>query len=105
VQIPDHTHSITIPAHNHDIDYGITDDSETPDTIRVYINGSDKTTELGGPWNVSGGTTEFNIEISDILKSGTLQQKHTVDFRCDSGQGELEVEVVMTTQQSTVAAT
>jgi hypothetical protein len=76
--------------HTHDIDYGIADDTDTPDTLRIAIDGTDRTAALGGPWAVGGGAANFVLDITNFLTTD-LQKKHTITLSCDSGQGEAEV--------------
>lgn len=95
VNIPDHTHSIIIPDHTHDVQYGIFDDSQYPTNISLFVNGVDRTADLGGPWATSGGPVDVDVEISQYLinAGGGLRQKHNIEFRCDSGRGQIEVTV------------
>lgn len=94
-----HTHNVTIPAHTHTIPaanltYGITDDVSYPNTVRIAVNGTDQTSTLGGPWAVGGSALDVVLELADAINAAaTLQQKHTVTISCDSGQGEVEVNV------------
>lgn len=88
-----HTHDFSIPSHAHGMLYGIYDDTQEPDTIRLAINGADVTAALGGPWGVGGGTVNTVVEVSDLLKAGGLQRLHELAFSCDGGQGEIEVTV------------
>jgi hypothetical protein len=100
-----HTHdvSISIPSHSHALQYGIFDDNAYPQTIRAFVNGTDQTAALGGPWGVGGGAVNAVIEISDLLKVGTLQRLHEVEFRCDGGRGEVEVTVELYGVMQTIA--
>jgi hypothetical protein len=99
VTVPSHTHDVTIPAHTHTIPaanltYGITDDTDYPDTVRIAVNGTDYTSTLGGPWAVGGGALDVVLELADAINAAaTLQQKHTVTISCDDGQGEVEATV------------
>lgn len=91
-----HTHDITLPNHTHSLDYGINDDTDYPDTVGISINGVDKTDELGGPWGVGGSAIDIKLDIAEYIESaGTFQQRHQIEFTCDSGQGEIEVEIEM----------
>lgn len=99
VTVPNHSHNVTIPAHTHtipaaDLDYGITDDTEYPDTIRIAINGVDRTSALGGPWGAGGVATDEVLEVANYINlAPTLQQLHEIEITCDDGQGEIEVTV------------
>lgn len=92
--------------HEHDIDYGINDDTEYPDTLRIKINGVDRTTALGGPWGSGGSAVDVTLDITEYLNeaSGGLRQEHTVKLFCDDGQGEVEavVELFQTVQSIAV---
>lgn len=76
------------------IDYGLEADTETPDTISIFIDGTDYTSALGGPWAGGGGATTINLDITaQILANPPLQSEHLVRLECGSGQGEVEVTV------------
>lgn len=65
VTIPNHRHDVTVPAHTHDLDFGIyTSTSATGVTVR--INGTNRTSVLGGPFNSS----QSNINIAPYLIPG-----------------------------------
>lgn len=103
VTIPSHTHDVTIPSHSHSMAFGgLSEDSQYPDTISISVNGVDKTTELGGPWAVGGGAADITVELADIINESTLQQRHTVEFSCDSGRGSLEITVDLWTIIQTI---
>jgi hypothetical protein len=86
-----HTHDI--PAHTHPQAYAISDDSATPDTVRIKLNGVDLTSAKGGPWQVGGGAGLFEFVLTDEIRAavGGLRQEHQLEIRCDAGQGEVEV--------------
>jgi len=87
------------------LEYGLQQDTQTPAGLRVFVNGTDRTTALGGPWMVSGGAGEFEVDITAwINAAAVLQQAHLVRIECTSGQGEVEVrvEVYETIQSITV---
>ncbi len=92
--------------HAHDMNYGINDDTEYPDTLRVSINGTDRTTALGGPWGGGGSAVDVTLDVTDYINAAaTLQQEHTVQFSCDGGQGEVEVLVELYEVIQTIAVT
>lgn len=93
VTIPNHTH--TIPNHTHPQAYGISDDSVRPNTVRVWVDGIDRTSALGGPWGVGGGAIDETLDITAYIvnAAGGLRQRHTVEIKCASGQGEVEATV------------
>lgn len=65
-----HTHTVTIPNHTHTLSYGIYQEA-TPGSpsIGVVINGTDRTSALGGPWN-----TGQTLDITPYLTTGGLGQ-------------------------------
>lgn len=106
-----HTHSINIPAHTHtvpalQIDFGIEDDSQYPDTMSIKVDDVDVTAALGGPWGVGAAAIDLSLDITSYLvnASGGLRQRHVVEFSCTGGQGWIETTVELrTTVQSIVA--
>ena len=80
--VSDHTHTVTIAAHNHTLSYGIFDDS-TPSNpaITLTINGTDRTSALGGPWNTVG--SEVELDVTTYLQDANghpLRQSNTLVF-------------------------
>ncbi len=93
-------------THSHTLTYGINDDTEYPDTLRVSINGVDRTSALGGPWGSGGSAVDVTLDVTDYINAAaTLQQEHTVQFSCDGGQGEVEVLVELYEVIQTIAVT
>jgi hypothetical protein len=92
VTIPNHTHDVTLGDHTHALDYGIYDDVEYPDTVRIAINGVDRTAALGGPWGAGGIAVNEELEITTYLVNavGGLRQLHEITISCDAGQGTVE---------------
>ncbi|MDZ4769061.1 MAG: hypothetical protein SGJ24_08040 [Chloroflexota bacterium] len=87
------------------LDYGLQQDTQTPAGLRITINGTDRTTALGGPWLTGGGAGAFEIDVTDFLAAESLlQQEHLIRIECESGQGEVEIaiEVYETIQSITV---
>lgn len=93
--------------HTHPQVYGISDDSATPVTISAFVDTVDRTTALGGSWAGSGGTVSFEIDITQFLVNavGGLRSAHTLEFRCASGQGEIEVTVELYETIQAIAVT
>lgn len=94
--VPDHTH--TVPNHTHTLAYGINDDSVTPTSIQVYIDGVNRTSPLGGAWAVGGGNTTIDLDAGLVTgyivnAGGGLRQEHTLSVRCLGGQGRVEIQV------------
>lgn len=74
------------------IEYGLHADTETPDTLRIYVNDTDYTTALGGPFAVSTGATTFDVDLTTAIETeagGTIQQEFEIKITCDSGQGQI----------------
>ena len=107
ITVSDHDHEVDIPAHNHQFSYGLFQDTLTPDTISVSINGIDRTTALNGPWATGGGSVEIELDITEYLAtaSGGLRQNHAIQFSCASDQGEIEVEIDMLVTIQAIAFT
>lgn len=93
VSIPSHSHNVTIPSHTHSLTYGIYDDTQYPQTVRLFINGTNRTGALGGPWATSGGALNVELDITEYLAeaAGGLRQEHELEITCGSGQGTVEV--------------
>lgn len=76
--------------------YGLQEDTETPDTLRIEIDGTDYTSALGGPWAVGGGSQEIELDITEYVLTeagGNLHQQFEINITCDSGQGEAEIQI------------
>ena len=56
-----HTHNI--PAHTHDIEYGIYE-ATTPQNVTIAIDGIDRTTALGGPFN----SNQANLNLTSLVQ-------------------------------------
>lgn len=97
IDLPTHSHEITVPAHGHAMSYGLFEDTVYPQSIRVSINGTDRTAALGGPWATGGGAVDVEKDITPYLNRG---QDNTVSFSCGSGRGEVTclVECLLTIQ-------
>ncbi len=83
-----HTHTITLPDHEHELTYGIHDDDQLPGLITITVNGEVVATGLG----TTSEAIEQEFDITDILNDGTLRQTHTVTISCEEGQGTVEVD-------------
>ena len=59
-----HTH--TTPNHTHEMTYDIYEQSNTNPSISIKINGTDRTTALGGPWT----SDQDDIDIAAYLNIG-----------------------------------
>lgn len=65
VSVPNHSHEVTVPAHTHDLNFGIYT-STSAQGVTIKINGVDRTTALGGPFNAS----QSHINIAPYLSVG-----------------------------------
>ncbi|MCK5019034.1 MAG: hypothetical protein KAS32_18380, partial [Candidatus Peribacteraceae bacterium] len=85
-------HSHTVPNHTHDMTYGIFEDTVYPQSIKVSIDGVDRTAALGGPWGQSDEAADVEVDITEYLTEPTtvLQQDHEIIFSCDSSQGQID---------------
>lgn len=94
-----HTHSVTIAAHTHDLTYGIYEGSaaSTPQ-ITVTINGVDRTSALGGPWD-----DDFTVDVTTYLRDANngfpLRQVNTIVLTSDE---LLDVEITVKSFASAV---
>ncbi len=115
-----HTHTIHSSAHSHShghgmahthdahshtmtVTYGIFDDTAYPSTISLSIDSIDRTTALGGPWNVAGGAMNSVLDITTYLvnAAGGLRQNHSLVFSCTGGLGQVIVTIrILETTQS-----
>lgn len=94
-------------SHTHEIAFGITDDTQTPSGVTVWVNGTDRTSQLFGSASLAGSGGALNV-VADMGAltgfitgaAGGLRQVHTVEVRCAGGRGraEVTVEVFETTQ-------
>ena len=89
-----HAHAFSIPDHTHTLTYGLQQDSTTPQTLRVLVDGDDYTESLGGAWAINGGSVMFEVDVTAaILASGSLQGEHTITLTCEGGRGSVEASV------------
>lgn len=75
------------------VEYGLHSDTQTPDTLRLFVNDVDYTSALGGPWAVGGGAATFTVDLTTAIETeaaGNLHQEFSVKLTCQSGQGEVE---------------
>lgn len=104
VTIPNHTHDVTIPSHTHNITYGVFEDTVTPDTVLVYLNGTDITGAInGGNINIGGGDNTYEFDITNLMGifSGAFRRTHEFEFVCTTstyGEIEFELDLLVTIQ-------
>jgi hypothetical protein len=77
---------------------GVVDDTTTPVSVRLWINGVNRTTDFGGPWAAGGGALDMVLDVglmtdAIVNAAGGLYGQHTIQFRCNSGHGRCEVTV------------
>jgi hypothetical protein len=120
----DHNHLFTAPAHTHDVanhthttpnhthpqSFSISDDTATPDTISIFVDGIDRTSALGGPFVVGGGNATLDLNAGLVTgylvnASGGLRQEHILEIRCASGQGRSEIQVELYEVVQAIAVT
>lgn len=90
LQFGSHAHQVTDYGHTHDIDYGIYESSSTLNNLEIFINGTDRTSQLTGSGYFQGSQTECLIP-SNLLKIG---QFNMVEVRCKSGMGRVDASIV-----------
>jgi hypothetical protein len=108
VSLPSHSHSVSgqtttsatphshsVADHTHALIYGIYE-STLPSTkqIRIFINGVDRTSALGGPWDA----TELNLDITQFLQTQFLtpvQQNNQIELRVGAAGARFDVEVTV----------
>lgn len=84
-----HTHTVTIPAHVHTLEYGIYRDTQRPAGMTITVNGTEIATGKGA----TGSNFDETFDITDAIKarSGGVQNIHDIVISCTSGQGEVLV--------------
>lgn len=95
----DHTHTIDIPPHTHDMTYDVFEDSIYPQTLGIIIDGIDRTVELLEQvedlfFANSNNAYSYELDITSILQNN-LKTTHTIEIYANDGRGEIECEVDM----------
>jgi hypothetical protein len=106
VTVPNHTHTVSIPAHTHDVSipnhthppaFGITDDTQTPSGVTVWVNGTNMTNALFGSSTLapSGGNLDVVADMGVLTNAiinrlGGIRQQHIIEIRCSGGRGRIE---------------
>lgn len=95
VPIPAHTHTVTIPAHTHSLSFGVIDDTQTPQTVTVKVNG----TAVGSIMNADTGVVIgssvsgaglYLVDILSVITASDFRNRtHTIRFECGSQQGQV----------------
>lgn len=94
--------------HSHPLEYGISDDTQTPINITVRVNGVNRTSDLGGPFMPAGGNADFTLNIGKMtgyLEDSNFYQEHLIEFRCQGGRGLIQVQVEVYEIAQTIAVT
>jgi hypothetical protein len=68
--------------------------AEYPSGISIFINGTDRTTALGGPWNAgSNSQTNQVVDISPYVidDAGGIYQNHTIELHCEHRNGDISL--------------
>lgn len=86
-----HSHDVTLPAHTHDLNYGIHTDTTRPADIEIDVNGTSVTPS---PIGTTGADLDTTIDVTDEInaKAGGIHGSHTIELTCGSGQGEVLIE-------------
>lgn len=75
--------------------YAVYPSTNYPCDITITIDGVDRTTALGGPWNASAGNSavDVTLDISEYIVDavGGLYQNHTIVFAAGYKAGEVRV--------------
>lgn len=75
-----HHHSLTNNSANGV--WTLQEDTQYPTGLSIKINGIDYTSTLGGPWAPTNVQTDFDIDLTDVIKaqSGGFQRTHNIWF-------------------------
>jgi hypothetical protein len=100
VTISSHTHDITIPSHTHSLAFGVTDDTQTPQTVTVKVNN----TAVGDIINAATGVVIgssvsgaglYLVDILSVITSSDFRNRtHTIRFECGSQQGQVYAQLL-----------
>lgn len=91
-----HSHDINLPSHSHALNYGIHDDTVYPANVTITINGTTRTSALGGAWGTTTTAVDVTLDITQyITGEATLQKVHPILFGCGTGQGIVKVTVTV----------
>lgn len=66
--------------------------SDHPSGLRIFINGQDYTSRLGGPWG-SGTPVDVVLDITEALKraASTVKSRHVLTFTCTGNRGQIKL--------------
>ena len=92
----DTAHTHTVPAHDHVLAFGIFEGTSAS-TIRILINGVDRTAALGGPWAAAATVdiTTYLLDSSGLVVQGV----HAIEFQSATlGRIEAWVDLIVAVQ-------
>lgn len=91
-------------AHTHDLEFAITDDTQYPQQLQIFVDGTDRTAALAAAGGLGATIAPTNSAIDIVLDEalmtryiheapGGLRQNHTIEIRCGAGQGLIQATV------------
>lgn len=77
--------------------FQVRESTNYPRNIRLFINGVNVTTALGGPWGPSNAAVNVSLDISPYIieAAGGIYQEHLIEFECEEATGSDLVQVVI----------
>lgn len=82
VVLNDHYHKVDVPAHSHDLTFGIYEAAAYPTNVGIKIDGVDRTTALDGPWSPSAINDKvLNLDLTEYI---TTIGYHTLELSTDT---------------------
>lgn len=98
-EVAAHSHDINIPAHTHDLVFGLFGDVVFPQNVGIIIDGTDYTTQLLEQIDetifspLDNQSYTYEVDITSILNQN-LKGNHTIAFYANSDtQGSIEVNI------------
>ncbi len=92
VSIDAHSHDVSLDAHSHDLNYGINRQAGVyPGPISLLINGTDRTSALGGGpgWGDAVSQTDEEVNITSYVNIHS--STNTLRFTAGGGEGRIKV--------------
>jgi hypothetical protein len=75
--------------------YRVYENNQYPSDVSLFIDGIDRTTELGGPWNPSAGNSAIDVTLDItayiVEAAGGLYQDHSLIFKAGPKTAETRV--------------
>lgn len=83
--------------------YGVRKSTHYPVSIRLFINGVNVTTVMGGPWATIDAETLQKLDITEYITGaeGGIYQTHWIEFECSDTTGTSLVHTVIGSTSST----